>query len=126
MDVLIEAKETKVSNGILSYRVIDRRTGKEPPSKDYVVTPEGEVAWWDESQGWSPDERQSRFEVQIISVPDSEKLSVMCLHDRLVKRIRKDRHGNLFECVDCGCRTPNHEHWVDPDAQPIELMEKQR
>jgi hypothetical protein len=98
---------------MLRYEVIDKRSGLEAPRRDYVVTPDGKVAWWDESQGWAEDSQQSRYFVRLLESPVEEAI---CAHARLANSIHPDRRGNLFECADCGLRTRDRTHWVDPDA----------
>jgi hypothetical protein len=56
----------------LKYQVIDTRTGRDASESwggcSYVVTPDGKVAWWDDSQGWEEDQDQARYEVRLLDV----------------------------------------------------------
>ncbi len=101
---------------MLIYKVIDRYTGRDAkesfPHCPYIVTPDGEVAWWDEGQGWAVDEFQGRYKI-VVSVYSSGDDS--CKHMN-TKSIRKDKFGNLFQCNSCGMRTarPGELPWRQP------------
>jgi hypothetical protein len=107
---------------MLKYQVIDRRTGLVVNDDCCIVTRDGKVAWWDESQGWSEDEHQSRYAVTVTKFPSAE--SIVCGHQGLVNSIRKDKNGCLFACSDCGMRTRGGSArvWMDPDAPRTEAV----
>ncbi len=48
----------------LRYRVIEKSTQQEPVH-DYVVTKDGDVAFWSESEGWDVDHNQDQYDVII-------------------------------------------------------------
>lgn len=58
------------------YKVIEKSTELEAnvavfgktsfPKDTYIVNPSGKVCWWDESQGWEPDEDQDRWEIILL------------------------------------------------------------
>ena len=56
---------------VLKYQVIDKHTGRDAAASFggcmYVVTPDGKVAWWDDSQGWEIDKEQDRYEIRVLT-----------------------------------------------------------
>ena len=51
---------------MLKYDVYDKETGECLSDTHYcIVTPNGDVAWWDQSEGWLEDDNQDRFIVRV-------------------------------------------------------------
>lgn len=50
----------------MKYRIINKETGKEEPGHGCIVTQDGNVAWWNESQGWELDENQELYDVELL------------------------------------------------------------
>lgn len=48
----------------IQYTVINTKTGKEEGA-DCIVTQDGKIAFWDDSRGWSEDEDQDKYDIQL-------------------------------------------------------------
>ena len=59
----------------MRYEVIEKSTGINAQyihSCSVIVTTDGNVAWWDDSAGWSIDEDQDRWEIRILELSSPE------------------------------------------------------
>ena len=54
----------------MQYRIFDTETREYLP-EGAIVTQEGEVAWWDDTQGWTVDANQARY--RVLPVPERFK-----------------------------------------------------
>lgn len=89
----------------MKYIVIDLRTGNDVkethPNCPYVVTPDGNVAWWDEGQGWLEDDHQEFYEVRVLgeSLGDTPVLIDNVINDfPELGLIFKQLHERLKKC----------------------------
>jgi len=58
---------------ILKYKVWNKKEKKYEANNDCIVTQEGKVAFWDESQGWSSDyAHQSDYVIDKIIIETSK------------------------------------------------------
>ena len=57
----------------MKYLIYDNHTNKEVGG-NYIVTRDGDIAWWDDSQGWTIDEHQDRF---IIRLVDADHVNIL-------------------------------------------------
>ena len=50
----------------MKYTIFNKETNEYESPRDCVLTQLGEVAFWDESQGWNEDYNQGKYVIAII------------------------------------------------------------
>ncbi len=50
----------------MKYAIYDKTTGLRQEGWDAIVTQGGEVAFWDEGQGWRVESDQSKYTIELL------------------------------------------------------------